>query len=598
MKTPMHNTAEGRDSLAAGSVTAASPASSARRQSTFGWWLKLVLQPLLLVMFVIAAFTALGFVQRLGWLTDAATDNTSGEDAGNAAATSYICPMMCTPPSPKPGRCPVCGMELVPATGHGGGGDGRSVLIDAAARRVAGIETVAVRSVAAHRTLEGIGRLDYDEGGRKTLAAYVDGRIEALFADYTGVKVAEDDTLAVLYSPKLYSAQVELLLARNASSQNSSGPVQRVAAVNESLARSARQRLVELGMTESQIAALEASGTADSRLQLVAPMRGTVIRKAVVEGQYVSEGDTIYELADLSSVWLMLELFPEDAALLRYGMRVQAEVQSLPGRVFDGRVTFVDPIVDPQTRTVGVRVVLANEDGALRIGDFARASIDVPLGDNGLIYDPELAGRWVSPRHPQITEDGPGACSICGVPLVPATELGFTDNPSLMPEALVVPRDAVLMAGSSSVVYIETEPGRFEIRQVVLGPVVDGDVVVVAGLASGDEVARRGNFLIDSQMQLLGNPSLIDPTRAVARAAPSTTTRPTATVEMGDLPPIGPMRLAEQDAVMPDVPPLPVGAMRLVEPVIPEDVGPPPPAAGTLRLAPVPSRPAADREVR
>jgi len=266
--------------------------------------------------------------------------------------------------------------------------------------------------------------------------------------------------------------------------------------------------------------------------------------------------------------------------------------------VFDGRVTFVDPIVDPQTRTVGVRVVLANADGALRIGDFARASIEVPLGDNALIYDPELAGRWVSPRHPHITADGPGACSICGVPLVPATELGFTDNPSLMPEALVVPRDAVLMAGSSSVVYAETEPGRFEIRQVVLGPVVDGDVVVVAGLAAGDEVARRGNFLIDSQMQLVGNPSLIDPTRAVATAAPATTTRPTATVEVGDLPPIGPMQLAEPGDAMADVPPLPGGAMRLVEPAIPEDVGPPPPAAGTLRLAPVPSQPPTDREAR
>lgn len=540
MNTPTHDDSAATASPSACAATAAA-VTAAGSGGALRWWLKLLLQPLLLLLFLTGGFASLGLVQQLGWLTSGALGDAADDDAGQTAATSYICPMMCTPPSTKPGRCPVCGMELVPATGHSGLGDGHSVVIDAVARRLAGIETVAVRSVAANREIEGIGKLDYDEGGRKTLAAYVDGRIEQLFADYTGVEVGRDDTLAVLYSPQLYSAQAELLLARKARDESRGGPLERVVAVNESLSRSVRQRLAELGMTDVQIAALEAKGAADSRLQLVAPMSGTVIRKAVVEGQYVSEGDTIYELADLSSVWLMLELFPEDAALVRYGVRVRAEVQSLPGRWFDGRVTFVDPVVDPRTRTVGVRVVLDNTDRVLRIGDYARASIEVPLGDNASIYDPELAGRWVSPRHPHITADGPGACSICGVPLVPATELGFTDNPALTPEVLVVPRDAVLMAGRSSVVYVEAEPGRFEIRQVVLGAVVDGDVVVVAGLADGDEVARRGNFLIDSQMQLVGNPSLIDPTRVQAAKAASSS--PVA-VELGELPPMGPMRLA------------------------------------------------------
>lgn len=596
MNTPAPHESTVNEPTPVGSAASSSLVSPARRREAFGWWLKLVLQPLLLVVFVVVAFTALGFVQRLGWLAGGATAGTAADDHDHATATSYICPMMCTPPSPKPGRCPVCGMELVPAAGHGGAGDGRSVEIDAVARRVAGIETVAARSVTATKHIEGIGRLDYDEGGRKTLAAYVDGRLEALFADYTGVEVAKDDTLAVLYSPRLYSAQVELLLARKARDESRSGPLQRVASVNESLSRSARQRLVELGMTDAQIDAVEAGGAADSRLQLVAPMSGTVIKKAVVEGQYVSEGDTIYELADLSSVWLMLELFPEDAALVRYGVRVRAEVQSLPGQWFEGRVAFVDPVVDPQTRTVGVRVVLDNHDRALRIGDFARASIEVPLGERETIYDPELAGRWISPRHPHITSDEPGSCPICGVALVPAASLGFTDNPALMPEALVVPRDAVLMAGSSSVVYVETEPGRFEIRPVVLGTVVGGDVVVAEGLAAGESVARKGNFLIDSQMQLLGNPSLIDPTRAVAAAAPLTTARPSATVEVGDLPPIGPMRLAEPGDAVPARPSLPGGTMRLVEPAGHEEVGPPPPAAGTLRLAPLPPEPTSGRE--
>ena len=221
--------------------------------------------------------------------------------------------MMCTPPSAKPGRCPVCAMELVPATSGTDQSDGRSIVIDPAARRVAGIETVKVESVLANHVIESIGKLDYDESGRKTLAAYVDGRIEKLYADYAGVKVTEKDTLAVLYSPKLYSAQPNCGQRKKAS-----GTLSRVAAVNENLEQSARQRLTELGMTKNQIDAIEQNGRADSRLALLAPTSGTVVKKGVVEGQYVSEGDTIYELADLSSVWLMLELFPEDAALVRY----------------------------------------------------------------------------------------------------------------------------------------------------------------------------------------------------------------------------------------------------------------------------------------
>ena len=132
-------------------------------------------------------------------------------------------------------------------------------------------------------------------------------------------------------------------------------------------------------MTESQIAEIERTGQASSRLHLCAPISGTVIQKLAVEGQYVKEGEPIYQLADLSTVWLMLELFPEDAASIRYGQKVYAEVQSLPGREFTGRVAFIDPQVDPKTRTVSVRVVIPNEDGQLRVGDYAKATIDVPI---------------------------------------------------------------------------------------------------------------------------------------------------------------------------------------------------------------------------
>jgi len=489
-----------------------------RRQARRGW-IKLFLQPLLFLGCGAILFAGLGLAQHLGWISG------GGSGGGHVHATvtggdvMYICPMMCTPPQAEPGRCPVCGMELVPASSAGGHGDSRSVQIDPAARRVANIRTVAVKSMPITRTIRAIGELRYDEGTLKTISAYVDGRLERLYADYTGVVVKKGDHLALVYSPRLYSGQVELLLARKSREDSRSATLQRVIQSNRDLYGSARQKLIELGMTAEQVDELEQAGEANSRMHLCAPISGTVIEKLAVEGQYVKEGDAIYKLADLSTVWLMLRLFPEEAATIRYGQKVEAEVQSLPGRTFAGRVAFIDPNVDPKTRTVGVRVVIPNDNGVLRVGDYAKATLDVPqsVSPETLVYDPELANKWISPRHPHVTSAVAGDCPICGVDLVPAKQFGFTDQASARDQALVVPRDAVLMAGSNSVVYVETEPGRFELRRVVLGP-LSGDLIVVrSGVNEGEQVATRGNFLIDSQMQLAGNPSLIDPTKAQPR---------------------------------------------------------------------------------
>jgi RND family efflux transporter MFP subunit len=409
-------------------------------------------------------------------------------------------------------------MELVPASSSGGDSDGRSISIDPVARRIANIRTVAVRSLPMSRRIRTIGNLSFDESTLKTLSAYVDGRLERLYADYTGVVVTRGDHLALVYSPKLYSTQVEFLLAKKSQDQAHNLTLERVRQSRLDLCASARQRLIELGMTEGQIADLEQAGESNSRLHLCAPISGTVIEKLAVEGQYVKEGQPIYKLADLSTVWLMLELFPEDAAAIRYGHKVEAEVQSLPGRKFTGRVAFIDPTVDPKTRTVGVRVVVPNPDGLLRIGDYARATIDVPVTADGdhanAVYDVELADKWISPRHPHIVESSPGKCRLCSIDLVPAAEFGFASSPGMREEALVIPRSAVLMAGENSVVYVETEPGRFEIRRVTLGPCCGDQIAILDGVKEGEQVAISGNFLIDSQMQLAGNPSLIDPTKA------------------------------------------------------------------------------------
>ncbi|MEE9602982.1 MAG: efflux RND transporter periplasmic adaptor subunit, partial [Thermoguttaceae bacterium] len=363
-------------------------------------------------------------------------------------------------------------MELVVAVSGGGDTDELAVHIEPAGRRLANIKTATTKRLPMKRKVRTVGALAYNEGELATIAAYVEGRVERLFADYTGVVVEKGDGLALLYSPELYAAQVEFVQSKSAF-ERSSQTQSRMGDLQRALYRSARQKLIELGMTEQQVQQLDETGEAQSRMQIGAPIGGTVIEKLAVEGQYVKTGEPIYRIADLSTVWLMLELFPKDAACVRFGQRVEAEVDSIPGEKFSGRVEFVNPVVNPKTRTVGIRVVIPNEEGLLRPGDYATATIDVDL-----------------------------------LPMDKAAR-----------DVLLVPRGAVLMAGGNSVVYVETEPGRFEIRPVVLGPFADDQVVILKGLEEGDEVATSGNFLIDSQMQLAGKPSVIDPRRAMIEKA-------------------------------------------------------------------------------
>jgi len=478
-------------------------------------WLVRRLIPLGMFLAACVAFVVIvGLGQRLGWIR--ATEATSA-DASASSTSIFTCPMHPQIRQPTAGRCPICGMALVPASSSGVADlDELSVKIEPAQRRLANIQTAPVAQEAIAATLQTVGAIAIDESRQATIAAYIDGRIERLFADYTGVDIKKGDHLAVLYSPQLYSAQVEYVEARRALA--ASGGLPAVRQAQESLAANTRQRLQEFGVTREQLAELEKTGKAESRLTIYAPQGGTVIEKLAVEGNYVKAGDPIYRIAELSTVWLMLKLFPEDATRVHFGQRVEAVIQSLPGQTLLGRVAFIDPTVDPKTRTVGVRVELLNENGRLRPGDYAVARINLPIGPQGKVFDRDLAGKWISPMHPQIIRGEAGQCPICGMDLVPTSRYGFADEPVPQPKSLHVPRLAVLLAGGNSIVYVETKPGRFEIRPVTVGPILRDKIVILKGLQVGEHVATAGNFLIDSQMQLAGKPSLIDPARAIAKA--------------------------------------------------------------------------------
>ncbi len=475
------------------------------------WLARTGLQAATVVVVAGLVFFLLGVAQRTEWLTADGFSAGQGDtvaETGGGEDKRYICPMMCTPPSTEPGRCPVCAMELVEATG-GGGGDGISVTIESSARRLVGIQTAMSKMGEVHRTIRTIGSIDFDESRLSTISAYIDGRLEKIYANYAGVKVNEGDDLALIYSPQLYTAQTEFI-----TSMNSDGKIGRFQISGGDLNKMARENLTELGMTESQIEQLAKSGKPMSRIRIKSPQSGTVIEKSAVEGDYVKTGHKLYRVADLSSVWLMLDLFPDDASAVRFGQQVEAEIQSIPSEVFMGRVAFIDPTVNPKTRTVRVRVEIMNFDSKLRPGDYATARVTVPAIPMDQVYDPALANKYISPMHPQVIRDEPGTCPLCDLDLVPTSQLGFASEPLPMQQVVTVPRDAVLLAGENSVIYVETEPGRFEIRRVTVGPMNRKEAVIVEGLSAGETIATGGNFLIDSQMQLAGNPSLMDPTKA------------------------------------------------------------------------------------
>jgi Cu(I)/Ag(I) efflux system membrane fusion protein len=501
---------ESRNGAFSGPQTPTPSAISVAKLSGLSWLIRVGVNSAAVLAVGALLLVLIGVAQRTGWITAGGFGADSASAAGEATSGEskrYICPMMCTPPSTLPGRCPVCAMELVEATG-GGAGDGISVTIEPAARRLVGIQTAMSKMGNVTRTIRTIGSIDFDESRLSTISAYIDGRLEKLYANYVGVRVSEGDDLALIYSPQLYSAQTEFVISLDG------GSVGRFSIGDNNLGEMARENLSELGMTDEQIDLLRETRKPESRIRIKSPQSGTVIEKSAVEGDYVKTGQKIYRIADLASVWMMLDLFPDDASAVRFGQQVEAEIQSTPGEVFTGRVAFIDPTVNPRTRTVRVRVEVMNFDGKLRPGDYATARITVPAIPTDLVYDPALSGKYISPMHPQVIRDEPGECPLCGMDLVSTSELGYAAEPQPEQRVVAVPRDAVLLTGDSGVIYVETEPGRFEIRRVTVGPMNDTEAIIIEGLAAGETVATGGNFLIDSQMQLAGNPSLLDPSKA------------------------------------------------------------------------------------
>jgi membrane fusion protein, copper/silver efflux system len=444
---------------------------------------------------------------------------------------------------PGPGKCPICGMDLIPVKSDESADDGpRTLVMSESARALADIQTTRVERRFPDVTVRLVGQLDYDETRLRSLTARFPARIDELFVNYTGVAVAKGEHLARIYSPELITAQRELLSAHAADPDGS-------------ITRVARDKLRLWDLLPEQIDAILERGSITDEFELRAPAGGVVVTKNVKEGDYVTTGEPLFRIADLSELWLHLQAFESDLAKLRYGQEVAFTVEAWPGETFTGRVAFIAPDVEQRTRTVAVRVNVPNPDGRLKPGMFARGQVRVKLAGGGKVFAPDFAGKWISPMHPEIVKDGPGKCDVCGMPLVPAESLGYRTAPD-SDAPIVVPASAVLRTGKRAVAYVK-KPGSktpaFDGREVVLGATTDGGVIIVSGLAEGEEVVTNGAFKIDSALQIVAKPSMMNPAGGGPAPGHDHGGSPTAPAEHSghDMPPALTIEPATARAVLP-----------------------------------------------
>ncbi len=491
---------------------------------------------------LVLSTAAAGVGYWLGRSAPHATNAAPGSaPAPDAAQPVYTCSMHPQVRLDRAGTCPICEMPLIPASAAESGADGTPRLqLSERALAMASVETTPVARRPLTRELRAVGKIQYNESSLATVTARVDGYAERLFVNFTGVEIKAGDHLAEVYSPDLIVAQQELLIALQGGAQ--AGP----------LVETAKLKLRRWGLTEQQIEELVTQKRITDRVTLYSPIHGTVIEKSIVQNSAFAAGDALYRVANLGSVWVYLDIYEYDLAWVRYGQRVELEAEALPGRVFEGLVTFVQPIVNEETRTVRVPVHVENTDQALKPGMFVSAAILSALAGDGQAAPTGVEGKFSCPMHPQVLSEQPGPCPTCEMRLeqIPGRELPPADAPAVAPahacpmecegaktypepgrcpvcnmrlepvvepsasgarELLAVPALAVLDSGTRRIVYVEVARGLFEAREVVLGPRAGPLYPVLSGLTEGERVVTRGGFLIDSQFQITGHPSLFYP---------------------------------------------------------------------------------------
>ncbi|CAM4318936.1 efflux RND transporter periplasmic adaptor subunit [Gillisia limnaea] len=393
-----------------------------------------------------------------GWIIKPSNNHkTESSDDQNIGSSEHqeiwTCSMHPQIRQNEPGSCPICGMDLIPLEITGDGGDPGLYQMSENAMKLANVQTMVVGRGDASREMRLNGKVQVDERASYSQSTHIPGRIEQLAINFTGEKVSRGQNLATVYSPELVTAQEELL---QAAAIRSSQP---------ELFEAAKTKLRNWKIGDAQIEQILSGGKAIQRFSIRADVNGIVTEKMVDLGDYVERGMPIYEISDLSKVWVLFDLYEGQLAWVKEGSKVEFTINSFPGETFEGKISFVDPLLDSQTRVSTARVEVDNKDGRLKPGMFA----------SGVVKNTMSAGQT---------------------------------------QELIIPKSAVLWTGKRSIVYVKTDvDGRagFRLREITLGPSLGDSYVVQEGLEPGEEIVSNGAFTVDAAVQLSGGTSMMNP---------------------------------------------------------------------------------------
>jgi Cu(I)/Ag(I) efflux system membrane fusion protein len=410
---------------------------------------------------VIVALTTLAIGLLLGWLLfgrTAKTDTIEHDQVSmEATETIWTCSMHPQIRKNEPGKCPICGMDLIPLESSEGSLDPMAVTMSPTAMQLAQVQTLVVGTSYAEKSIRLNGKVQADERLLFTQSSHIPGRIEKLSVNFTGELITQGQVIAYVYSPELVTAQEELFEA------------QKIKDSQPALFNAAKEKLKNWKLTDKQIDQIIASNKTIEQFPTLANVSGYVTKKMVNLGDYIRQGEALYEIADLSKVWLLFDVYESDMTWINKGDAVIYTVQSIPGKTFQGRISYIDPVIDPKTRVAKARLEATNKGLMLKPEMFATGTIEAKTN---------------------------------------------TDN-----ESLTVPKTAVMWTGKRSVVYVmqmSAQGVSFIMREVTLGPELGESYVIEEGLQPGEEIAINGTFSIDAAAQLAGKPSMMNPEGGVA----------------------------------------------------------------------------------
>jgi membrane fusion protein, copper/silver efflux system len=332
-------------------------------------------------------------------------------------------------------------LEIAPST----------VEISPERQQLIGVKFDTVQKRMLDKVIRTVARIEYDEKRIGTVSPKIGGWIEDLYVDFTGRFVRKGEPLLTIYSPELVSTQEEYLLALKAKQDWSKSPFAEVSEGGNFLAVSARRRLKLWDINDAQIKALEESGEPQKTLTLYSPFTGYVLEKMINKGQFVDAGMAIYKIADLSTIWVIADIYEYELPLIRLGQAARVRLSYLPGKEFATKIDYIYPALSGESRTARVRLVMPNPGGSLMPQMFTNIEITIDLG-----------------------------------------------------KRLAIPDAAVIDTGTRKIVYVDKGEGNFEPREVLTGLRADKMIEVLQGLKEGDRVASSANFLIDSEAQLRG----------------------------------------------------------------------------------------------